>query len=151
MLVWRLCRRPHADLSGEGGRLVSGRWHTAGRPVVYTAYEPALAILEVLVHLDIPIEDLPDDYVMMGIDITKLEAAVFVVSPRIDSISDSQAFGDAWLVGKTSAVIGVPSVLSPRGVNFLINPLHPNAKDATIAEIEDFKFDGRLWKGANPT
>ena len=145
MLVWRLCRRPHADLSGEGGRRVSGRWHTAGKPVIYTAYEPALAILEVRVHLDLSFEDLPDDYVLMGIDLTKLAGAVERVDPPMSSLTETRAFGDAWLAGKASAVLRVPSVLAPRGMNYLINPLHPDAKEAYISEIEDFKFDGRLW------
>jgi RES domain-containing protein len=145
MLVWRLCRRPHADLSGEGGRLVSGRWHTAGRPVIYTAYEPALAILEVRVHLDLPFDLLPNDYVMMGIDLSGV--AVPAVDPAAASQSNTQAIGDAWLRDKTSAVLGVPSVLAPRGMNYLINPLHQDARAITIAEIEDFKFDGRLWSG----
>lgn len=141
MHVWRLCRRPYAELSGEGGRLAPGRWHSAGKPVIYTAYEPALAILEVRVHLDIPYEDLPDDYVMMGIDLGSLSAP-----PPPDPLpADTQQFGDAWLASKSSALLVVPSVLAPRGLNYLINPVHPDAKEITIAMIESYDFDGRLW------
>lgn len=151
MLVWRLCRRPHADLLGEGGRLVSGRWHTAGRPVIYTAYEPALAILEVRVHLDLPFDLLPDDYVMMGIDLSALPGPIPAVDPAAASQSNTQAVGDTWLRDMNSAVLRVPSVLmpsalAPRGGNFLINPLHPDAGAIKIAKIEDYKFDERLWK-----
>ena len=40
MLLWRMSN--HADLSGEGGRRVAGRWHERGRPVVYLSErEPA--------------------------------------------------------------------------------------------------------------
>jgi len=140
MLVWRLCRRPHADLAGEGGRLFSGRWHSAGRPVVYTADSPALAILEVRVHLDLPYDLLPSDYVLMTIEIgpdVLVETAGTPANPR--------AFGDAWLTARRAAVLRVPSVIAPRGCNLLINPLHPQARAAVILEIEDFRFDPRLW------
>jgi RES domain-containing protein len=140
MLVWRLCRRPHADLAGEGGRLFSGRWHTAGRPVVYTADSPALAILEVRVHLDLPYDLLPSDYVLMTIEI---EPEVTVETAGTQA--NSRAFGDAWLSARRTAILRVPSVIAPRGCNLLINPSHPEAKAAIILEIEDFRFDPRLW------
>lgn len=145
MLVWRLCRRPFADLSGQGGLLASGRWHIAGKPVVYTAYEPALAILEVRVHLDLSLEDLPEDYVMMGIDLGDLAGAGAVAPNTPASLPESRIFGDAWLKSLASPVLAVPSVLAPRGINILINPLHPDAGRAVVTEIIDFKFDSRLW------
>ena len=57
--AWRLCRRPYADLTGDGARLAGGRWNRRGRAVVYLAEHPALAVLEVRVHLDVPLELLP--------------------------------------------------------------------------------------------
>jgi RES domain-containing protein len=141
MQVYRLCRRPYADLSGEGGRLVSGRWHTAGRPVIYTAYEPALAVLEVRVHLDLPFELLPDDYVLM-----EIEAAVpFVSVDAFEGGADPRAIGDAWLASQTSAMMKVLSVLAPHGWNYLINPRHPDAKKVSISSAKPFNFDPRLW------
>jgi RES domain-containing protein len=56
MIVWRLTRRPHADLSGRGGELADGRCHTRGRPIVYCAASAALALLEARVHLDLPLD-----------------------------------------------------------------------------------------------
>ncbi len=35
--------------------------------MVYLADHPALALLEVLVHLDVALVDLPDDYVMLRV------------------------------------------------------------------------------------
>ena len=61
MELWRLCRRAHADLTGEGAHRVGGRWNNPGRPVVYLAEHPALAALEVPVHLDVPFDLLPVD------------------------------------------------------------------------------------------
>jgi RES domain-containing protein len=141
MRVYRLCRRPYADLSGEGGRLVSGRWHTAGRPVIYTAYEPALAVLEVRVHLDLPFGLLPDDYVLM-----EIEAAIsFKEIDSLESDADPRAIGDSWLVSQTSAMLKVPSVLAPHGWNYLLNPQHPDAEKVSVSSVTPFKFDPRLW------
>ena len=66
--VWRICRRPFADLSGEGARLYGGRWNAPGRPLIYAAETAALAVLEVRVHLDLDWDMLPDDYVLVAID-----------------------------------------------------------------------------------
>jgi len=35
--------------------------------MVYLADHPALALLDVLVHLDVALDDLPDDYVMLRV------------------------------------------------------------------------------------
>src|SRR5712675_640431 len=37
--------------SGRGGVYASARWHSAGRPIVYTAQSLSLAALEILVRL----------------------------------------------------------------------------------------------------
>ena len=36
--------------SGQGGVYASARWHSAGRPIVYTAQSLSLAALEILVR-----------------------------------------------------------------------------------------------------
>ncbi|MGH7819352.1 MAG: RES family NAD+ phosphorylase, partial [Candidatus Binatia bacterium] len=46
MTLWRISN--HSELKGIGGLRASGRWHTAGRPIVYLAEHPALCLLEVL-------------------------------------------------------------------------------------------------------
>lgn len=74
MIAWRLCRRPYAVLDGEGARRFGGRWNSPGRPLVYLADHPALAALEVRVHLDLPFDLLPSDYVLMQVDIPDPES-----------------------------------------------------------------------------
>ena len=39
MRLWRLTRRPFADLEGRGVARFGGRWNRPGRPMVYTAAE----------------------------------------------------------------------------------------------------------------
>ena len=140
MFAWRLCREPFADLEGEGARLYGGRWNSPGRPLVYAASTAALAVLEVRVHLDIPPELLPDDYVLVTIDLDGLvieEVAHLPAAPR--------AFGDAWLREQRTPVLSIPSVIVPETPNLLLNPAHPAAGDARIVKSRRFDFDRRLW------
>src|ERR1700756_4802965 len=67
MRLWRVSN--HADLSGEGGRRVEGRWHERGQPVVYLSEHAALAVLERLVHLGVDPEDLLSHFHFLTIDV----------------------------------------------------------------------------------
>src|SRR5271166_1674068 len=53
ILLYRLVKQKHARnaRAGHGGLEADGRWHTAGRPIVYLASSEALAVLEFRVHL----------------------------------------------------------------------------------------------------
>jgi RES domain-containing protein len=109
--------------------------------MVYLAEHPALAVLEVRVHLDLSFDLLPDDYVLLrvslrGAAITDIHSPVPV---------DTAAAGDAWLASGSSPVLRVPSVLVPRASNLLLNPAHPDAAGAAIVETIPFAFDERLW------
>jgi RES domain-containing protein len=140
MLAWRLCREPFADLTGEGARLYGGRWNTAGRPLVYAASAAALAVLEVRVHLDLPPELLPDDYVLLAVDLQDLPVEEVNVLP-----ADPAAFGDEWLRQQRSPVLQVPSAIVAESPNLLLNPAHPAATQARIVSRRRFAFDHRLW------
>jgi RES domain-containing protein len=139
--AWRICRRPFADLSGEGARLYGGRWNSPGRPVVYAAESAALAVLEVRVHLDLDWSLLPADYVLIAIDLSSLAIESLEEAP-----DDPVAYGDAWLESRRSAVLGVPSFLVRESRNLLVNVAHPEASRASIASIRSFSFDKRLWR-----
>jgi RES domain-containing protein len=140
MLAWRLCRRPHADISGEGARKFGGRWNSPGRAVVYLAEHPALAALEVRVHLDLPFDLLPADYVLLSVSVPDGSIG------DTTTATEPMATGNAWLAARETAALRVPSILVPHAFNILLNPLHPAAADATIASVEPFRFDPRLWQ-----
>ena len=139
-IVWRICRRPFADLSGEGARLYGGRWNSPGRALIYAAETAALAVLEVRVHLDLDWDTLPDDYVLVSIDIGALAPEKIDDPP-----SDPRATGDAWLKSGRSALLRAPSWIVPESHNILINPAHPDAASITQSAIRPFVFDRRLW------
>jgi RES domain-containing protein len=139
--AWRLCRAVHADLSGEGARLYGGRWNSPGFAVVYLTDHPALAVLEVRVHLDLPLELLPDDYVILLATLPDEPPGEILEIPP-----DPRASGDAWLASLSSAVLRVPSVLVPGARNLLLNPRHPRAPEAAIRQVSAYRLDLRLWE-----
>jgi len=109
--------------------------------MVYLADHPALAVLEVLVHLDLPPEDLPDDYVLLRVTLPDVPPPA-----RPADIAATRATGDLWLDSLSSAVLSVPSVLVPHAMNLLLNPLHPGAVAARVVDSTAFRFDPRLLR-----
>jgi RES domain-containing protein len=137
---WRICRAPFADLSGEGARLFGGRWNRPGTAMVYMAETAALAVLEVRVHLDLPPELMPDDFVLMQIELGELVQEECAAIP-----ANCQDFGDSWLRSQATPLLKVPSVIVPENANLLLNPRHPDALKARIISVRAFSFDRRLW------
>jgi RES domain-containing protein len=150
MILWRLTRWTYADLSGRGGEVADGRWHTRGRPVVYCAGSAALAVLEVRVHLDLPLDLLPDDYVLTQIEAPD-DLEVLIIRP-----SDLPAgwrsredlcrpIGDAWLDEASTALLSVPSAIVDVERNILLNPRYSSVADVGVAEVTPFGWDERLF------
>lgn len=140
MIAWRLCRNAYADLAGQGAALYGGRWNSPGAPLVYLAETAALTVLEVRVHLDLPPELLPEDYVLLSVDLDGLPVETLERSP-----ADPRAFGDLWLRQIRSPILRVPSAIVPESCNLLLNPRHPRAAQAAILSKRSFRFDSRLW------
>ncbi len=150
MEAWRLLKTKHAAhaFDGEGARLYGGRWNSPGRPVIYLASNLALAVLEVLVHLQntgpLPAysharAEFENDLVLtLGRDSLPDDWAV---DPAPAS---TRAIGDDWLDELRSAVLRVPSAVVHREWNFLVNPLHPDFPQIVFGELEPYRFDVRL-------
>ena len=137
-----VCRAAFADLCGEGARRYGGRWNSPGLSMVYMAEHPALAVLEIRVHLDLSPDLLPDDYVLMRVDLPD-EPPEEIATTQ----TDPRAAGDGWLRAGRTAVLRVPSVIVPIATNLLLNPNHPRAADAKVSLTQPFQFDARLWRG----
>ncbi len=140
MILWRISN--YADLLGIGGMYASARWHTAGRPVVYLAENPSAALLEVLVHLEMDEEHQPDSF-----DLHK--EVVPPESLRLGWRANeaiTRAIGDEWLLRSSSALLRVPSGITPETYNWVLNPRHSDAKSVGIVHIEKHLYDSRLLK-----
>ncbi len=147
--AFRVTRRPNADLNGEGAWLVGGRWNSPGRPALYVAESRALAVLEVLVHLDLDVQLIPQDYVIMAVDFSALEEASGWMEdgPSLPpSDAECRAIGDAFLDSGRAFVLRVPSILVPRASNFILNPVNPLTAYLRIEPLEPFAFDRRLLR-----
>lgn len=144
MILWRVSR--FEDLKGIGGLRSPGRWHTAGRPIVYLAESPAGALLEVCVHT--ASNDIPPDFTLLQVEGPDMPV------PLIDpdklptdwntKISVTRDIGDKWLASTSSVLLKVQSVIVPRTFNLLFNPLHPQAREFEIRQMIVYPFDVRI-------
>jgi len=137
--VVRLCTRKHAELDGEGARILGGRWNSPGRAVIYTASCGALAALEYMVHM----ANLPANMLLMRIEVPDTLALETIDSLPADEKSFRQ-LGDEWLEHNGTAILHVPSVLVPRQWNLLLNPAHPLFPAIKVVDQAPFAFDSRL-------
>jgi len=147
---WRLVKSKHAAqaFDGEGARLYGGRWNAPGTRMVYAAETAALAVLEMLVHLQK--SSLLSSYVLFALH---FEEASVVRLDRSRLPADWRAFpappelqriGDAWARDRSSAVLAVPSAILPKESLYLLNPEHPGFDAIVIDPAEPFQLDRRL-------
>jgi len=149
--IWRISN--FDDLSGVGGLKADGRWHDRGRHVVYAADHPASALLEVMVHLEIDLEDLPTTYQLLGIDVPDDLAVEKVDVTDIARVSSAWADDPRitrgmlrpWFDEARTAIVSVPSVMVPFAQNYIINPRHQDATRIRVAHIAHYPHDPRLF------
>ena len=154
--AWHILKTKHIThaLDGEGSRLHGGRWNSRDFRVVYASQSLALAVLEILVHLqsigplaayvsyelnfdERLLEDVPD----------KLPAnwRTFPAPPKL------QQLGDDWIRSDSSAVLRVPSAVLASESNYLLNPLHQNFSQVTVEGPAPLDLDPRLFGDSFPS
>jgi len=144
MVLWRISR--HRDLSGIGGLKAAGRWHPAGRPIVYLAETPAAALLEVYVHTSA--NDVPPKFTLIkiegpNIDVLSIDVGVLPEDwpTRLEVTRD---LGTAWLEKNEGVLLRVPSAIVPETRNYLFNPANRHKPEFRIVEANGYPFDPRL-------
>jgi RES domain-containing protein len=148
LTVWRLTRRRYAALDGEGARRLGGRWNSPGHGVVYTSSSLALAILEVIVHLELAIDEIPADYVGLAVSVPDALTMMRCDLPQ-ETLGDQTAtvrYGDDWLATGEAVGLWVPSFVVPLEWNLLLNPDHREFIRMMVADIQPFHFDPRLFR-----
>lgn len=135
MRLWRISR--YLGLSGIGGTYVDGRWHNKPRYVIYAAEHPALAMVEVLAHMQLTASSLPTTLRLIAIDIKRCKISP---SPELPSgwqanRPTTQMLGNAWLDGNESLLMKIPSAVLPESFNYLINPRHASAS-THLSEVD---------------
>ena len=149
MLLWRISN--HVALAGDGALRTPGRWHTRGRRVVDCAQNPAAALLEILIHFEIDIQNLPLRYRLLKIeapDDAPIERVAVAQLPAnwSERTEMTRALGDGWLTRGSAALLTVPSATVPETCNVLLNPAHVDAKRIVIVQTGDHAIDPRLLK-----
>jgi RES domain-containing protein len=152
MEAFRLTRKKFAgSLSGRGAAIKGARWNSAGVELIYTAANRSLAMAEVAVHFTLA--TLPDDYMMMTIDIpddiSMKEIKVKDLPPNWQEFphpSTTQRFGDHFVAENKCCVLKIPSVVTQGDYNLLINPKHAEFAGIKLKGIEKFPFDKRIFR-----
>lgn len=130
-----------------GAKLYGSRWNVVGVPMLYTAENISLAVLETLVHLqevEIPTDfwllkiQLPDDSKSSRIDAGKLKKR------WQDDEGYTRFIGSEFIKNNASLILQVPSAIITEEHNFLVNPLHKSFAKSKIIDSKEFNFDHRL-------
>ncbi len=148
--AWRIVRASRANtaFTGEGPWRYGGRWNSAGVHVVYVSEHQSTAAFEVFVNR-VPFI-LGEKYKAFQLEwpdslteifpIRKLPANWRITPPP----AETMGIGDRWVQERRSAVLALPSAISPADTNFLLNPEHPDFKRIRIHPPINYDFDPRL-------
>lgn len=143
MRLWRISN--YLELNGAGGFHADGRWHSAGRAIVYTAESSALALLEALVHFEQAA--LPADYQLLQMEVEDGVSQEHHPSETVPEESTrSVSWGNDWLESQRSALLSVPAAVAPFSRNWLINPKHRDAAGIRLVAHGRWPWDKRLFR-----
>src|SRR3954471_24972334 len=151
MLVYRIVKseKRTTDLTGTGAYNEGGRWNIEGVYALYTSEHSALAMLEVLVHVDEG--ELPPDMFIMTIEVAD-SAPIFTVPDedlppdwRVPENIALKEMGDKILMEKQYLGIKARSAVLPDAYNYVLNPLFPGYYDLVkVVEVKPLEVDQRL-------
>ena len=148
--AWRIVRasRARVAFTGEGPWRYGGRWNSPGIHVVYVSEHQSTAALEIFVHrVAFVVEEKYKAFQLQWPD-SLLEIFPVKKLPVNWRISpppqETKEIGDRWVQERRSAVLALPSAISPDDTNFLLNPEHAEFKRIRIHPPTDYDFDPRL-------
>lgn len=146
--AFRITDRRYPAFDGGGAYRWGSRWCTPGRYVIHATSSYALAVLENLVHFNIG--EVPPTQVFVEISIAARVSRESVAAEQLPGWDShypngvSEIYGNEWYDSKRSAVLFVPSILSPFENNVLINQVHPDTKRIKVSKPKSVQLDGRL-------
>ena len=82
--------------------------------------------------------EIPDDLAVAQVELSELPP------DWRDQPAATRQIGDRWLDESAVAMLRVPSAIAHSAQNLLLNPAHPAAANARIAEMIKAPFDPRL-------
>ena len=97
-------------------------------------------------------DDRPDTYQLL-----KVEADDGIARESFDPSSlspgwrnneaETRRIGDDWLARGETALLKVPSAITPETWNWVLNPRHGQARYVVIVHGEEHPYDSRLFRG----
>jgi RES domain-containing protein len=117
--------------------------------ILYTAEHPALALVEILVHMpQVPYRELPA-YRQFTLQIPKQSQRIVDVGQlpaywHANSYVKTQAILRDWLLQPDVLALGVPSSVLPDSINYLFHPGHPDFASVTVVDEKPLVIDPRL-------
>lgn len=145
--IWRISN--YTDLSGRGGLIASGRWHTRPKSILYCSDEPYTAYCESLRHFGGSPFLIPEHYKLLKIKVPRHVSLEAVERDFLESSWSGvgatgwkicQEIGDRWLVSLRTVILKVPSAARPNSFNFLVNPVHPEFDSFTVEDVLEQPF-----------
>ena len=145
--VYRIVDPRNPPFDGSGAHRWGSRWISPGKYVVHAAESYALAVLENLVHwqtstvpkgLVCVAADIPDDIEQKKLDRSELP------KPGSGSYAPFREIGDDWYDRAETAVLWVPSVVSPVETNVLVNQAHRDFARIVAHPLGPARIDPRL-------
>jgi RES domain-containing protein len=151
MFVYRIVksRKRTTDLSGSGAFHEGGRWNNEGVFALYTSENEALALLEVLVHVEEA--ELPSDLFIIKIEIAP-SAPIFTYpdkklpkSWRMPCNIAMKTIGDRIIESNEYLALKVRSAVMPTSYNYILNPRYSGYYNLVkMADVYRLEIDKRL-------
>jgi len=153
---WRITKKQYQfqAFSGQGAKEFGGRWNPPGTASIYASDSLALAILELLVHLD-DYDDI-SNYVAIPIQFDDSKITIWPIDSLPKNWDDhpipaaTQRLGQQWFTSSQSAILRVPSAVVPQQYNYVLNPLHPDFASLSTGAALKNPIDVRLLKNTKP-
>ncbi|QHS56253.1 RES family NAD+ phosphorylase [Mucilaginibacter sp. 14171R-50] len=149
MILYRIANCNYiTNLDGMGARLYGARWNSKGNAVVYLASSRALAVLEVLVHLQ-PLF-IPPNFCLAEIEVPNNSILTLDVKSLPANWQDAasptelRTLGNQFIKESKFLMMKVPSSIVPEEFNYLLNPAHADIKKVKIITTHPFNLDDRL-------
>ncbi len=112
--------------------------------MIHAAASYSLAVLENLVHWNT--SRLPDSLVCVVATIPATVSQSTATIKKTDNVSRCRKVGNQWYDEAGSAVLWVPSVVSPFEKNVLINQMHPDFAKIKVQKPVAAKIDSRVFR-----
>lgn len=152
--TYRIVSSKYPPISGSGTFRWGSRWISPGRHVVHAAESWSLAVLENLVHWQRI--RLPPTLVCVPVDVPDSigqEKRLRTDLPEADSMDYApfREIGDEWYDRGESAILWVPSLVSPVEFNLLMHQEHEDFDRIVVREALPVLIDPRLRTASRPT